>query len=167
MNDQTLRDTLMLMLRGNVAHMTFEDAVASFPPAHYNTRPPNVPYTPWALLEHIRITQWDILEFVRNPKHVSPSWPEGHWPAPDEQADPARWAQTVGQIQEDYRAIQALAQGPALDLTAPLPHAPGYTLLREILLVIDHNAYHLGEFAILRQVMGTWPAEDAAEHPAE
>jgi len=157
--DQTLREPLMQFLRGGVAHMAFEEAVQDFPPEHYNTRPPHLDYTPWALLEHIRIAQWDILEFVRNPDHVSPPWPAGYWPAPDERADQARWDETIRQFQADYRDLQALAQDPTVDLTAPLPHAPGYTVLRELLLVIDHNAHHLGEFAILRQVMGTWPAD--------
>jgi hypothetical protein len=157
MNDDTvMREQLLALLRGGNAHMTFEEAVADFPMAHINRKPPHVPYTPWHLLEHIRLAQWDILEFSRDPHHISPDWPEGYWPPQDEQADEARWQQTLQAFRADLQAIQELAANPQVDLLAPLPHAPGYTLFREIVLVADHNAYHIGEFAILRQVMQTW-----------
>lgn len=152
-----LRQQLLQLLHGRNAHLTFEDTVANFPPDFMNARPPNVPYTPWHLLEHIRLAQWDILEFMRDPDHVSPNWPEGYWPAPDAQADLAQWQQTLDAFRADLQAIEAILTNPDVDLLAELPHAPGYTYLREVLLVADHNAYHIGEFAILRQVMGTWP----------
>jgi hypothetical protein len=154
--DKIIREQLLALLRGGNAHLGFDDAVANFPPEHINTKPPNVSYTPWHLLEHIRIAQGDILEFVRNPDHVSPSWPEGYWPAPDEQADQARWQQTINEFRADLKAIENLVTDPNTDFFSPIPHAPGYTIFREILLVADHNAYHIGEFAILRQVMDTW-----------
>jgi hypothetical protein len=157
-DEHVLREQLLQLLRGGNAHMPFDDAVAGFPTDRINDRPPHVSYSPWHLLEHLRITQWDILEFVRNPQHVSPEWPRGYWPAPDEMADTGRWLQTLRAFRADLAAMEALAEDESLDLSAPLPHAPGYTILREILLVADHNAYHIGEFAILRQVMGTWPA---------
>ncbi len=156
-NDEVMRQQLLALLKGGHAHMNLSQAVADFPPGHYNTNPPNVPYTPWHLLEHLRIAQWDILEFVRNPEHVSPDWPGGYWPAPDEQADQARWQQTLNEFEADLQALQEMVADPTTDLLAPLPHAPDYTIFREILLVADHNAYHIGEFGILRQVMGTWP----------
>jgi hypothetical protein len=156
--DQVIREQLLALLRGGNAHMGFDEAVADFPVEHINSQPPHVPYTPWHLLEHVRIAQWDILEFIRNPQHISPDWPEGYWPAPTEQADPARWQATLQAFRADLQALQDLVMDPQTDLSAPLPHAPGYTIFREILLVADHNAYHIGEFAILRQVMGTWPA---------
>lgn len=159
--DSVSREQILALLRGGNAHMPFDEAVADFPLDRINERPPNVPYSPWQLLEHIRIAQQDILEFTRDPGWVSPSWPEGHWPAPDEQAGPARWTATINAIRRDLEAMQALVADPANNLTADLPHAPGYTLLREALLVADHNAYHIGEFAILRQIMGTWPSERA------
>lgn len=159
MSNHVMREQLLALLRGGNAHLTFEQAVADFPLEFINRRPPNVPYTPWHLLEHLRIAQWDILEFIRNPQHVSPEWPKGYWPAADEQADAARWQQTLAEFQADMQALQDLAANPATDLLAEIPHAPGYTILREILLVADHNAYHIGEFAILRQIMGTWPSE--------
>ncbi len=159
--DTVLREQVLGLLRGGHAHMSLDEAVADFPLDRINDRAPHVPYTPWHLLEHIRIAQEDILEFTRDPQWVSPPWPEGYWPARDEQADAARWNATINAIRRDLEAMQALVADPANDLTADLPHAPGYTLLREALLVADHNAYHLGEFAILRQVMGTWPANRA------
>lgn len=155
--DTILRQQVLALLDGRNAHATLDDVVAGFPPEHFNTRPPNVPYSPWHLLEHIRIAQWDILEFTRDPNYKSPPWPEGYWPAPDAQADEAAWNNTLAAIRADMAALKAMVQDPARDLTAELPHAPGYTLLREALLVADHNAYHIGEFGILRQVMGTWP----------
>jgi hypothetical protein len=121
-----------------------------------NSLPPKVSYTPWHLLEHIRIAQWDILEFTRDPNHVSPQWPEGYWPQPDEQADEVKWEKTIRVFRADLRALQDMVEDSSTDLYAPLRHAKDYTVLREILLVADHNAYHIGEFAVLRQVMDTW-----------
>lgn len=158
-NDTVVRQQLLALLRGGNAHLDFEQAVAAFPLEYINTTPPNGSYTPWHLLEHLRLAQVDILEFIRNPDHVSPDWPEGYWPAPTEQADAARWQQTLDQFRADAQALQTMVADPATDLYAPLPHAPGYNILREILVVADHNAYHIGEFAILREVMGTWRGE--------
>lgn len=152
-----LREQLLALLRGGNAHLPFEEAVADFPMGAINTRPPNVPYTPWHLLEHLRLTQWDIVEFIRNPKHISPEWPKGYWPAPSARTDPPGWEKTIADYCADKDALEKMVADPHTDLLAPLPHAPGYTILREILVVSDHNAYHIGEFAILRQVMGTWP----------
>lgn len=156
--DQVIRDQLLALLRGGNAHMTFDDAVAGFPLEHINTHPPQVPYTFWHLLEHLRLTQWDILDFIRNPNYQYLPWPAGYWPAPDALADPVQWAQTIADFHADLQAIEALVKDPQTDLTAPLPHAPDYTIFREILLVADHNAYHIGELGILRQIVGLWPA---------
>lgn len=159
-DDQVVREQLLFLLRGGNAHMTFEGAVADFPLEHINSRPLNVAYTLWQLLEHIRIAQWDILEFIRNPDHVSPQWPKGYWPSPDQQADEAKWERTISDFRADLRALQDMVEDPSTDLYAPLPHAKDYTVLREMLLVADHNAYHIGEFSILRQVMSTWRARE-------
>ena len=153
--DRRLREELLGLLRGE-AHMGFEEAIAAFPMDRINERPPNVPYTPWHILEHLRITQWDILEYVRNPDHVSPDWPEGYWPAPDAEGTADDYERTVEAFRVDLRAIEELVRDRGVDLFAPIPHAPRHTILREVRLVGDHNAYHIGEFAILRQVMGTW-----------
>ena len=155
-SDQVLRQQLLALLRGGNAHMTFDQALAGFPVKHINTRPFQVPYTPWHLLEHLRIAQWDILEFVRNPGHISPDWPEGYWPAQDTQATPRQWEEALVTFRADLQAVMEIVKNPETDFFNPLPHALGYTIFREVLLVADHNAYHVGEFAILRQVMGTW-----------
>jgi hypothetical protein len=155
-SDHVVREQLLALLRGGNAHMPFDEAVAGFPLAHINDYPPHVPYTPWHLLEHLRIAQWDILKFIRNPAHISPSWPEGYWPPRSAHADAETWVSTITAFQADLHALQELVADPATDLYAALPHAQDYTILREILVVADHNAYHIGEFAILRQVMETW-----------
>jgi len=159
MTDDPLRALLVRLLEADDAHMTFEDAVANFPDDAINRRPPNVNYTPWHLVEHLRITQYDILEYVRNPDWVSPHWPVGYWPAPDATGTREQFDASVVRFLEDRAALSELVADPAWDLTAPIPHTPGHTLLREITIVADHNAYHVGEFAVLRQVMGTWPPE--------
>ncbi|MBD3240418.1 MAG: DinB family protein, partial [Chitinivibrionales bacterium] len=110
-------------------------------------------------LEHMRIAQWDILQFVRNPNHVSPSYPEGFRPRPDDQVDRKQWARSVKSFRTDLKALAAIAADPHTDLFAPIPHAPDYTILRELLLVADHNAYHIGELALLRQILDAWPPE--------
>jgi hypothetical protein len=155
--DRALREHVLALLDGHQAHMTFDDAVDDFPMNLINTRPPNVPYTPWHLLEHLRITQWDILEYTRDPKHVSPQWPEGYWPARDAQADEAKWNETIRQFRADLDAMKAIVADPNTDLFTPIPHGyGGHTVLREALLIADHNAYHIGELGILRQVMNAW-----------
>jgi hypothetical protein len=117
------------------AHMGLDEAVADFPLKHINDKAPNVTFSFWHILEHVRIAQHDLLEYVQNAKHVSPSWPDGYWPAPDATTDAAGWKKTF----------------------APVPFANNKSVLRCVFLALDHNAYHLGEFAILRQVMQLWP----------
>jgi DinB superfamily len=151
-----MRDQLVYVLEGKGAHMTLDEAVADFPIEEINTKAQGIAYSFWHLLEHIRICQWDILEFTRDPEHVSPEFPVGLWPAPDTTTDEAGWQTTLGAIRADLAAMIALTRDESLDLTAELPHAPGYTYLREILLAADHNAYHTGELAILRQTLNLW-----------
>ncbi len=158
-DDQVVREQLLALLRGGQASLPFERAVRDFPPEQINTHPPNVPYSAWHLLEHMRIAQWDILEFIRNPDHVSPEWPEGYWPPPGAEADEARWQETIRQFRADLEALQAIVVDPHTDLYSAMPQGEKYSVLREILVIADHNAHHLGEFAILRQVVGTWPEE--------
>ena len=155
-SDQVVREQLLALLRGGNAHMSIEQAVAHFPAEHFNTKPANVSYTPWHILEHMRIAQWDILEFIRIPDHVSPQWPSGYWPGPEETADKVHWDKTIGLFLSNLQTLRDMVVDPDKDLYAPIPHAADYTIFREILVVADHNAYHLGEFAILRQVIGTW-----------
>ena len=155
-SDQVVREQLLALLNGGNAHMSFEQAVANFPTEHFNTKPANVTYPPWHILKHIRIAQWDILEFIRNPDHVSPKWPAGYWPHSAEAADKDLWDRTISSFLSNLQTLRDIVADPDTDLYAPIPHAPDYTIVREILVVADHNAYHIGEFAILRQVMGTW-----------
>ena len=157
--DEVAREQLLKLLRGGNAHMSFDQAIAHFPLDKINLKPPNLLYTPWQLLEHIRIAQWDILEFIRDPDHVSPSWPEGYWPEKHAESGETGWNDTIRSFREDLQALQDIVVDPDVDLYAPIPHAKDYTIFREILVVSDHNAYHIGEFAILRQVMGTWPED--------
>jgi len=155
----SLREHLLYLLRGGGAHLDFERAVADLPPALRGVRPPGLPYTPWRLLEHLRIAQWDILEFCRNPHHVSPKFPEGYWPSGDAPPDPDAWDRSVAAFQSDQRAMHNLVADQATDLFAPLAHGEGQTLLREALLVADHNAYHLGQLVVVRRLLNAWPEE--------
>ncbi len=157
MDDRMLRRQLGKLLDGVGAHMSFEEAVADFPDAAINDRAPNVEYSPWQLLEHIRLTQLDILEYVRDRDYVGRDWPSGYWPAPDATATPAQLQSTIDGFLTDRAELRAILLDPATDLFAVLPGTPGHTVLREIRIAADHTAYHVGEFAVLRQVMGTWP----------
>lgn len=157
--ETSLRNEIVTLLRGDNAHMTFADAVAAFPESAMNQRPPNVPYTPWHLLEHLRIAQRDILDYIIADTYTERDWPVDYWPAPDATADRAQWNETVRQFEADLAALIALTEDETLDLNAAVKHATaGQTLARELFTVAAHNSYHIGEFAILRQVMGTWPA---------
>ena len=151
-----LRKQLVETLTGRGAHADFDSAVAGFPVKRAGEKPAGAPHTAWQLLEHLRIAQWDILEFSRNPKHVSPEWPEGYWPPTDAPPEKAAWSRSVKAFRADLRAMQKLVADPAQDLFTPIPHGEGQTLLREALLVADHNAYHLGQLVMLRQLLGIW-----------
>jgi len=140
------------------SYMTFEDAVADFPMKHVNTRPPNIAYSPWHLLEHMRLAQRDILDYIRDKDYRHPSWPADYWPAADAQADAGAWKKTIAQFRKDRAALEKIAGNARIALGAPLPYARRHTYIRELLIVSEHNPYHIGELAILRQVMGAWPA---------
>jgi len=155
--DDHLREQLLGLLGGEDARMSFDEAVASFPAEAINAFPPNVAYTPWHLLEHLRITQRDILDYIVNRDYAEMRWPDEYWPAPDATATPEQLAATLAAFRADLAALRALVADPATDLLAVITNTPGHTILREVRVVGDHNAYHIGEFAILRQVMGTWP----------
>ena len=157
--DQTaaLREHLLYLLRGGGAHLDFEKAIAGLPPDLRGARPAGVPHSPWRLLEHLRIAQWDILEFSRNPRHVSPAFPDGYWPQGEAPPDPGAWDRSVDAFRADLRAMAALVADPSTDLFARIPHGDGQTVLREALLVADHNAYHLGQLVVVRRLLGAWP----------
>jgi hypothetical protein len=152
-NDLSLREHLVSLLRGGNAHISFEDFVADFPVKACGRKIEGLPYTPWQVLEHMRIAQWDILEFCRDAKHVSPKWPKGYWPKPDDLGDASLWKETVEKIQHDLKQMEELVAGPAIDLFARIPHGTGQTVLREALLVADHNSYHLGALAVMSRIL--------------
>jgi hypothetical protein len=155
--DQPIRAQLVNLLTKGQAHMTFDEAIAGFPIEQINVRPPNVEYTFWHLLEHLRLCQWDILDYIRNPNYKEPKWPDGLWPSRDALAKAKDWQHTADQFRADLAALVAIVQDPETDLTAQIPHGyEGHNILREILVVADHNAYHIGELGILRQVVGLW-----------
>lgn len=157
MSDAHIRQQLVNMLTLPQAHMTFDDAIKNFPLDHINSRPDGVEYTFWHLLEHLRICQWDILDYSRNPNYKELNFPDDLWPARDAVTDAAGWQRTIDQFRADLAALVALVNDPNTDLTAPIPHGyDGHTIFREVLVVADHNAYHVGEFGILRGIMGLW-----------
>jgi hypothetical protein len=149
-----LRSHVLYLLRGGGAHASIETVLADWPHALQGERPQGQPHTPWRLLEHLRIAQWDILEFCRDPAHVSPPWPEGYWPRTDAPPDAEAWDRSRASFRADLASLVARVEDPANDLLAPLPHGDGQTLLREALLVADHNAYHQGQLALLRRLLG-------------
>ena len=153
---RSLRDHLIELLEGGHAHVTFEDAMADWPPELRGAKPAGQPFTPWRLLEHIRISQWDIVEFTKSAKHVSPEWPAGYWPVSDTPPDATAWDQSVAQVDRDRRAMRRLVRHPGTDLFARIPHGTGQTVLREALVLADHNSYHLGQLVLLRRLLGAW-----------
>jgi hypothetical protein len=157
--DKALREHLLYLLRGGGAHLDFEAAVADMPGELRGAKPAGLPHTPWRLLEHLRICQWDILEFSRNPAHISPTFPAGYWPTGDAPPNAGAWDRSVESFRADLKAMQDLVADPAVDLFAPFPHGQGQSLLREALLLADHNSYHLGQLVTLRRLLGAWPAD--------
>jgi len=155
--DSSLREHLLYLLRGGGAHLDFEKAIAGLPDELRGAKPSGLPFSAWSLLEHMRIAQWDILEFSRDAKHTSPSWPEGYWPIADAPPSPEAWDRSVAAFRADRKAMEQLVANPKTDLNAKIPHGEGQTILREALLVADHNAYHLGQFVMLRRLLGAWP----------
>ncbi len=158
-NGKALRQHLLNLLGGGNAHLNFAKAVADFPTELCGLKPNGVPYSAWQLLEHLRIAQWDILEFSRNARHVSPKWPEGYWPPSDMPPDETAWQESVKAFRADLNALENLVKNPSTDLFARIPHGDGQTILREALLVADHNAYHIGQLVMLRRLLGAWAAD--------
>jgi hypothetical protein len=154
-HDKSLRDHLVRLLTKEDSHASFEKAVNNIPPSLQGKRPKGAPHSAWELLEHLRIAQWDILEFSQNPSHTSPEFPSGYWPRDPAPPDEKAWSRSVGSFRKDLRAMAALIEESA-DLFAPLPHGDGQTLLREALVLADHNAYHIGELVQLRRLLGAW-----------
>lgn len=156
MSDQALREHVLHLLHGGSAHLHFDRAVANLPEDLRGAKVKGVPHTPWRLLEHMRINQWDILEFSRNPRHVSPAFPDGYWPDTDAPPNAESWEMSIQAFRRDLQAMIDLVADPETDLYAHIPHGDGQTVLREALLVADHNAYHLGQLVFLRRCLGAW-----------
>jgi hypothetical protein len=155
-NDKPLREHLLYLLKAEGAHLDFEAAVKDLPAELRGKRPKGAAHSPWEVLEHMRIAQWDILEFTRNANHVSPEFPDGYWPSAPAPANEKAWEKSVGAFRTDLTAITELVANESTDLFARIPHGDGQTILREVLLVADHNAYHLGQLVLLRRLLGAW-----------
>lgn len=154
--EKTLREQLVALMSGGNAHVTFDAAIKDIPAELRGKRANGCPHSPWELLEHLRIAQWDILEFSRSAKHQSPKWPEGYWPAAPVPPDDKAWEKSVRAFRRDLKAMCELVSDPASDLYAKIPHGDGQTILREALLVADHNAYHVGQLILVRRLLGAW-----------
>jgi len=154
--DKLLREHVVYLLNGGGAHAGFDDAVKGMPEKLRGVKPEGLRHSAWMLLEHLRLAQWDILEFSRNSKHKSPEWPEGYWPKTEAPQSTPAWNKSIQQFREDLKAMQDLVENPKTDLFAPIPWGDGQTILREALLVADHNAYHVGQLIDVRRLLGAW-----------
>jgi hypothetical protein len=155
--DEAVREQLARFLSWDEAHAGFDKAVAGLPEPLRGRTPAGLPYSPWQLVEHLRITQHDILDFCRNPAYQELDWPDEYWPAAAAPPSSAAWDESLRRFREDRAALQALARDSAIDLTGRIPHGTGQTYLRELLLAADHAAYHVGELIVIRRLLGAWP----------
>jgi hypothetical protein len=158
-NDAILRQQLVELLKGGNAHTDFENAIRDFPGEARGKRPKGAEHSPWQVLEHLRITLWDILEFSRNPDHKSPDWPVGYWPGTQAPPDAKAWDRSINTYCEDLKSLCALITDEHTDLFAKIPHGDGQTILREALVAADHNSYHIAEMVLLRRILGVWHQE--------
>ena len=154
--EAALRDHLSRVLAWQDAHGTFEAAVDGIPPSHHGRVPDGLPYSPWQLLEHLRLAQHDILDFCRNPDYEEMRWPDDYWPKSPAPPSDSAWDESVRDFREDRAALQALASDRSRDLLATIPHGSGQTYLREILLTADHTSYHVGQLIVVRRLLGIW-----------
>jgi hypothetical protein len=155
--DDALRELAARVLAWEDAHVNFETATDGIAAEHRGARPTGIPWSAWQLLEHLRITQDDILEFCRNPDYREKAWPADYWPTAPEPPSHDAWDGSIERVLADRRALEALAADRAIDLGARIPHGSGQTYIRELLLVADHTAYHVGQLILLRRVLGIWP----------
>ena len=155
-DERDLREHLARVLAWEEAHPSFDDAVAELPELLRGRAPTGLPYSPWQLVEHLRIAQHDLLDFCRNPEYEEMSWPDDYWPKAAAPASPQAWDDSLRTYRDDRAAFQALVRDQSIDLAARIPHGTGQTYLREILLAIDHAAYHIGELIVVRRLLGAW-----------
>lgn len=157
MNDQSrIRELLLEQLSGRNAHVDFEKSVDGLSMNDLGEKPDNFPHTIWELVEHIRIAQHDIVAFSQNPDYESPDWPEGYWPESDKPADREAWLDSLAAVKRDHHEMVDLIKDKSNDLLAPLEHGDGQTLFREAMLIVDHNAYHIGQIVQMRKAMNIW-----------
>lgn len=154
--DQALREQLVWLLDGGNAHVKFDDVIAEFPPKLRGQKPGGLPFSAWGLVEHMRLAQWDMLEFSRDAKHESPEWPRGYWPRLDAPPNEAAWEKSIKSFRSDLRQMQKMVSDPKSDLYTPFPWGDGQNLLREAMQIADHNAYHVGELVVVRRLLGVW-----------
>ena len=154
--DEAVRALLARVLAWEDAHVGFDAAIADIPTALRSQQPPGLPYSPWQLLEHLRITQADILNFCVNPRYEELAWPADYWPPSAAPPSATAWDESVEAFRRDRAALQQLAADTSLDLAARIPHGSGQTYLRELLLVADHSAYHVGQLVAVRRLLGAW-----------
>jgi len=155
-NSKQLREHLIYLLNGGGAHARFDDVVTNWPEELRGTKPNGLPHTAWMLLEHLGLAQRDILEFSRNSKHTSPEWPQGYWPQTEAPPSAPAWNKSIQQFRKDLKSMQDLVADPKTDLFSRIPWGDGQTILREALLLADHNAYHLGQLVDVRRLLGAW-----------
>jgi uncharacterized damage-inducible protein DinB len=155
-SDAVMREQLVELLQGKSAHLSFEDAIAGLSAKKRGAKPAGTPHTVWRLVEHMRIAQWDILEFSKDGRHKSPKWPEGYWPDGDAPRDARQWNDTIRQFKADLKEMMRMVKDKKVDLLAPISGGQGQPVFREAMLVADHNSYHIGQIVMLRQVLGEW-----------
>ncbi len=155
-NETLLRKQLVTLLTGSEAHVDFEAAIKNLPEELRGKRPKGAEHSAWELLEHLRIAQWDILEYAINPKHESPKWPEGYWPTSPAPASADEWGKSVRAFRKDLKRLCDLVLSESTDLYRKIPHGDGQTILRQALLTADHNAYHVGQIVQVRKLLGAW-----------
>ena len=155
--DTVLRQHLVKLLAWGDAHATHEKAVNNVREQYRSTKPQGLPYSPWMVVDHLTRTQFDILDFCRNPEYRQPRWPEEYWPPTAEPPSPSAWDESIQKFRRDRAALQELAADTSIDLTARIPWGDGQTYLREIILAADHSAYHVGELIVIRRLLGIWP----------
>jgi uncharacterized damage-inducible protein DinB len=155
-NEKILRDYLARMLNWQDAHVNPEKAVENFPPDLRGEKPEGAAHSAWQLLEHIRLAQWDILDFIKNPDYEELNWPDDYWPKDSAPPDDSAWDKSIESFRADLKELQDMARDNSVDLYSRIPHGSGQTILRELLLVADHNTYHLGQIVQLRKMLGAW-----------
>lgn len=157
-SDAPFREQLGRILAWEEAHVGFDSAIADIPADLRGRQPAGLPFSPWQLLEHIRRTQRDILEFCRNAHYEELKWPDDYWPPAPAPASPHEWEESISRYRQDRKALQDLAADTSVDLTARIPHGQGQTYLRELVLVSDHTSYHVGQIVLVRRLLGIWKA---------